>query len=159
MDCGGHQNKLFGIVNSLLGCGKQELLPQHYDSLTLSRLFNKFFITRTDNICHEFPILEQNLPMPSSIHFNGILDLNLVSSLTYFKHTTVDVNVLLSKMNKTTCMFDPFPTQFLLNFSHLFIYVIVLIINLTFSTASFLAVFKSAVVKSLFKKIHLTTIF
>ena len=49
--------------------------------------------------------------MPSCIHFNGILYLNLVSSLTYFKHTTVDeVNVLLSEINKTTCMFDPFPT-------------------------------------------------
>ena len=57
--------------------------------------------------------------MPSSKNFNVILDLNLVSSLTYFKHTTVDeVNVLLSKMNKTTYMFDLFPTRFLLNFSH-----------------------------------------
>ena len=66
-----------------------------------------------------------------------------MSSLTYFKHTTVDeVNVLLSKINKTTCMFDPFPTRFLLNFSHLFIDVIVRIINLTFSTASFPAAFK-----------------
>ena len=76
-----------------------------------------------------------------------------MSSLTYFKHTTVDeVNVLLSKMNKTTCMFDPFPTDFFVNFSHLFIDVIVRVINLTFSTASFPAAFKSAVVKPLFKK-------
>ena len=133
----GDQKKQFVIVNSLLGRGKQALLPQHDDFLTLARLFNEFFITKIDNIRHEFPILEQNLPMPFSINFNVILDLNLVSSLTYFKHTTVDeVNVLLSKMNKTTCMFDPFPTRFLLNYSHLFINVIVRIINLTFSTAS-----------------------
>ena len=39
-DCGGDQKKLFGIVNSLLGRGKQALLPQHDDSLTLARLFN-----------------------------------------------------------------------------------------------------------------------
>ena len=136
-----------------MGHEKQAILPQHDDSLTLSRLFNEFFITKIDNIRHEFPIIEQNLPMPSSINFNGILDLNLVSSLTYFKHTIVDeVNVLLSKMNKTTCMFDPFPTRFLLNFSHLFIDVIGSILNLTFSTASFPDAFKSAVVKSLFKK-------
>ena len=52
--------------------------------------------------------------MSSSIHFRVILDLTLVSSLTYFKHTNVvEVNVLLSKMNKTTCMFDPFPTRLL----------------------------------------------
>ena len=79
--------------------------------------------------------------------------MNLESSLTYFKHTNKDeVNVLLSKMTKTTCMFDPFPTRLLFDFSHLFIDVIVCIINLTFSTASFPVVFKSAVVKPLFKK-------
>ena len=86
LDCGGDQKKLFSIVNSLLGHGKQALLPQHDDSLTLVRMFNEFFNTKIDDICHEFPILEQNLPMPSSINFNGILGLNLVSSLTYFKH-------------------------------------------------------------------------
>ena len=42
-DCGGDQKKLFGIVNSLLVRGKQALLPQHDDSLTLARLFNEFF--------------------------------------------------------------------------------------------------------------------
>ena len=57
--------------------------------------------------------------MPCSIIFSVILDVNLESSLTYFKHTNVkEVNVLLSKINKTTCMFDPFPTRFLLNFSN-----------------------------------------
>ena len=63
------------------------------------------------NISNEFPILEQNLPMAFSINSNVILDLNLVSSITNFKLTTADeVNVLVSKMNKTTCMADPFPT-------------------------------------------------
>ena len=57
LNCGGDQKTLFGSVNSLLGCGKKALLPQHDDSLTLARLFNEFFI----NICHEFPNLEQNL--------------------------------------------------------------------------------------------------
>ena len=105
-------------------------------------------------------ISENFLPFPSSIHFNAILDVNLESSLTYFKHTNIDeVNVLLSKMNKTTCMLDPFPTRLLLDFSHLFIDVIVRIINLTFSTASFPVAFKSAVVKPLLKNLHLTAIF
>ena len=102
-------------------------------------MFNEFFITNIDNIRHEFPILEQNLPMPSCIHFNVILDLNLLPSLAYFKHTSVDeVNVLLCKINKTTCMFDPFPTRFLFKFSHLVIDVIVRIINLTFLLHHFL---------------------
>ena len=68
--------------------------------------------------------------------------------LLIFNLQTVDeVNVLLSKINKAKCMFDPFPTRFLLNFSHLFIDVIVRINNLTFSSKSFTAAFKSAVVK------------
>ena len=49
-------------------------------------------------------------------------------------------------------MFDPFPTRLLLDFSHSFIDVIVRIISLTFSTASFPVAFKSAVVKPLLKK-------
>ena len=137
-DCGGDQYTLFDIVNSL-GFGKKALLPQHDESLTLARLSNEFFITKIDNIRHEFPILEQDLPIPSSIHINAIFDVNLESSLTYFKHTNIDeVNVLLSKMNKTTCMFDPFPTRLLLDCSHLFIDVIVRIINLIFLLHHFL---------------------
>ena len=53
-------------------------------------MFNEFFITKIDNIRHEFPILEQDLPFPSSTHFNAILDVNLESSLSYFKHTNID---------------------------------------------------------------------
>ena len=78
-DCGGDPKKLFGIVNSLLGRGKKALLPQHDDSLTFARLFNEFVITKIDNICHEFPNLEQNLPSPSRIHFHAMLDVNLES--------------------------------------------------------------------------------
>ena len=54
-------------------------------------------------------------------------------------------------MNKTTFIFDPFHTGFLLNFSHLFIDVIVRIIDLCFSTAAFPATFKSADLKLLLK--------
>ena len=70
---------------------------------------------------------------------------------------------MLSKMNKITCMVDPSPTRLLLDFSHLFIDVIVRINNLTFSTTAFPVVFKSATVKPLsnhsLKILHLTTIF
>ena len=99
---GGLKSNYFGIVNSLLWCGKKALLPQHDDALTLARLFNEFFISKIDNIRHEFPILEQDIPIPSSVNFNAILDVNLESSLTYFKHTNIDeVNVLLSKNEQT----------------------------------------------------------
>ena len=43
--------------------------------------------------------------MPTSINVNVILDLNLVSSLTYFKHTTVDeVNVLYKSSTCDACV-------------------------------------------------------
>ena len=54
-------------------------------------------------------------------------------------------------------MFDPFPTRFLLNFSYLFIDVIVSIINLTFYIASFPAALNQ-LLSSHFKKLHLTAI-
>ena len=73
----------------MLGRGKKALLPQRDDSLTLARLFNEFFITKFDNIRHEFLISEQALPIHSSIHFNAILDVNLESSLTYFEQFIV----------------------------------------------------------------------
>ena len=66
-------------------------------TLTLARFFNAFFITKVDNIRHEFLNLEQNIPCPSCINFHGIVYVNLKSSLTYFKHTNIyEVNVLLS---------------------------------------------------------------
>ena len=34
-DCGGDQKQLFGIVNSILGRGRQIVYPQHMDSFTL----------------------------------------------------------------------------------------------------------------------------
>ena len=70
-DCGGDQKKLFAIVNSLLGLTSVSSLR-----LTIFIMSSRFS--------------EQDLPMPSSINFNLILDLNLVSSLTYFKIAIVD---------------------------------------------------------------------
>ena len=54
-------------------------------------------------------ILEENLHMPPSINLNVILDLNLVCSLTNLNiQMYIKVNILLSTMNKTTCIFDPY---------------------------------------------------
>ena len=143
----------------MLGRGKQALLSQHDDSLTFAILFNEFSIIKIDNILHEFPSLEHDLPIPFSIHFNSILDVNLVSSLTYFKHTNVYKFNVLSKMNKTTCMFDPFPTRLLLNFSNLFIDVIVRIINLTFLMHHFLLHLNKLLSSHSLKTLHWTAIF
>ena len=39
-DCGGDQNQLFRIANSLLGRGKQAVYPKHTESLSLASVFN-----------------------------------------------------------------------------------------------------------------------
>ena len=46
-DCAGDQRQLFGIVNHLLGRGKQIVYPQQTDSFTLASLFNNYFIFHT----------------------------------------------------------------------------------------------------------------
>ena len=77
-----------------------------------------------------------------------MLDVNLESSLTYFKHTNIDeVNVLLSKMCKTTCMLDPL------------IDVIVRIINLTFLLHHFLLHLNQLLSSHSLKNLQLTAIF
>ena len=45
-DCGGDQRQLFGIVNHLLGRGKQIVYPLHTDSFTHESLFNNYFLPK-----------------------------------------------------------------------------------------------------------------
>ena len=52
--------QLFGIVNSILGRGRQIVYPQHMDSFTLVSLFNNYFITKIADIRNEFPVLESD---------------------------------------------------------------------------------------------------
>ena len=148
-DCGGDQRQLFGIVNHLLGRGKQIVYPQHTDLFTLASLFNNYFITKIDDIRKEFSGLESDAAQMSITDFN----VHHSHTLSNFTPTTTDeVQQLLSKMNKTTCKLDPFCTSIIMQHSLHFIPVYVHLINLCFSTGIFPTGFKSAVVKPLLKK-------
>ena len=68
--CGGDQKLLIGIVNSILGRGKQIVYPQHTDSLTLASLFNNYFITKIVDIRKEFPGLELDAAQMLTPYFN-----------------------------------------------------------------------------------------
>ena len=59
---------------------------------------------------------------------------------------------LISKLNKTTCVLDPFPTKLLM--SHLFyiIDIILCIVNLCFSSGVFPTACKSSIIFPLIKK-------
>ena len=97
----GDQNQLFGIVNFILGSGRQIVYPQHTDSLALASLFNNYFITKIADIRKEFPGLELDAAQMSTPDFNVQ---NSHATLSDFTPTTNDeVQQLLSRINKTTC--------------------------------------------------------
>ena len=151
-DCGGDQNKLFRIVNFLLGRGKQAVYPKHTDSLSLASVFNNYFVTKIADIRKEFPDLEVHAAQLSITDFDISFDLSS-SRLSSFTPTTVsEVQELLSIMNQTTCSLDPFNTKIVMQYSEQLINVFVHIINLCFSSGIFPASFKAAVVKPLLKK-------
>ena len=109
--CGGDQKQLFGIVNSILGRGKQIAYPQHTDSLTLASLVNNYLITKIADMRKEFPGLKLDAAQMSTPDFNVH---NSHATLSDFTSTTNDeVQQLLSKINKTTCTckLDPFCTS------------------------------------------------
>ena len=70
-DSGGDQKQFFGIVNSILGRGRQIVYPQHTDSFTLASLFNNYFITKIADIRIEFPVLESDAAQLSVTDFNA----------------------------------------------------------------------------------------
>ena len=72
-DCGGDQNKLFRIVNFLLGRGKQAVYPKHTDSLSLASVFNNYFVTKIADIRKVFPDLEVHAAQLSITDFDIII--------------------------------------------------------------------------------------
>ena len=113
-DCGGDQNQLFRIVNSLLGRGKQAIYPKHTDSSSLASVFNNYFVTKIADIRKEFPDLEVHAAQLSITDFDISFDLSS-SRLSSFTPTTVsEVQELLSIMNQTTCSLDPFNTKIIM---------------------------------------------
>ena len=68
----GDQKQLFGTVNSILGCGRQMVYPQHTDSFTLPSLINNYFITKIADIRNEFTVLESDAAQLSVTDFMHI---------------------------------------------------------------------------------------
>ena len=145
-------NIVFGIVNSILGRGRQIVYPQHADSFTLASIFNNYFITKIADIRNEFPVLESDAAQLSVTDFNAHSNVSH-TSLTDFTPTNIEeVQKLFSKMNKTTCKLDPFCISIIMQYPQYFIHVYVYIINLCFSSGVYPTAFKSAIVKPLIKK-------
>ena len=100
----------------------------------------------------EFPLPEACLPVYSFVDIDIIMPA-CTAVLDTFHPLSCDVlSSLISKLNKTTCVLDPFPTKLLM--SHLFyiIDIIICIVNLCFSSGVFPTACKSSIIFPLIKK-------
>ena len=133
IDCEGDQKKLFSLIHSLLGSKKNTVLPEYTSSLTLASTINMFFLIDKINIIKmEFPLLEVCLSVYSFVDIEIIMPACMAVFDTFHPLSCDVLSSLISKLNKTTCVLDPFPTKLLM--SHLFyiLDIILCIVNLCF---------------------------
>ena len=98
----GDQNKLFNIVNTLLG-RKQLVLPDYNDPITLVSTFNMCFIDKITNIRVEFPLLESSLPPYSFESTDSIMSYCTVLLESFTMITSEELINIVSVIYKTTC--------------------------------------------------------
>ena len=94
-------------------------------------MINTFFLYEISLIRADFPFLEPTLKPYSFDSFDSILP----HCNTNFDHfvplTSVELLKIISVMNKTTCVSDPFPTKLLISNVSSIIDVILHIVNLS----------------------------
>ena len=116
-------------------------------------IYNKYvFIDKINTIIMEFPLLEACLPVYSFVDIDIIMPACTAVFDTFHPLSCDVLSSLISKLNKTTCVLDPFPTKLLM--SHLFyiIDIILCIVNLCFSSGVFPTACKSSIIFPLIKK-------
>ena len=152
IDCNGNQKKMFKIIDSLLGRKKQQVLPEYSCALSLASMINTFFLDKISLIRADFPLLEPTLKHYSFDSIDSILP----HCTTIFDHfvplTSVELLKIISVMNKTTCVSDPFPTKLLISHVSSIIGVILHIVNLSLTSGVFPLSCKSSVIVPLIKK-------
>ena len=146
------KKKLFSLIHSLLGSKKNTVLPEYTSSFTLASTINMFFIDKINTIKMEFPLLEECLPMYSFVDIDIIMPV-CTAVFDTFQPLSCDVlSSLISKLNKTTCVLDPFPTKLLMSHLSSILDIILCIVNLCFSSAVFPTPCKSSIIFPLIKK-------
>ena len=149
-DCGGDQNNFFAFIS--ISTWETDSISTAYRLFNLASVFNKYFITQIADIRKEFPVLESHAAPLSIIDFKNTYNLS-PSCLSSFTPTTVSkVQELLSIMNHTTCLLDPFNTKIIMQNSEHFIRAFFHIFNPCFSIGTFPASLKAAVIRPLLKK-------
>ena len=93
----------------------------------------------------EFPLLEACLPMYSFVDIDIIMPA-CTTVFDTFHPLSCDVSSsLISKLNKTTCVLDPFPTKLLMSHLSSILDIILCIVNLCFSSGVFPTPCKSSI--------------
>ena len=99
----------------------------------------------------KFPLLEVCLPVYSYIDIDIIMSACTAIFDTFHPLSCDVFSSLISKLNKTTCVLDPFLTKLLM--SHLFyiLNIILCIVNLCFSSGVFPTPYESSIIFPLIK--------
>ena len=85
----------------------------------------------------EFPLLEACLPMYSFVDIDIIMPACMAVFDTFHPLSCDVLSSLISKLNKTTCVLDPFPTKLLMSHLCSILDIIICIVNLCFSSGVF----------------------
>ena len=100
----------------------------------------------------EFPLLEACLPMYSFVDIDIIMPACTAVFDTFHPLSCDVLSSLISKLNKTTCVLDPFLTKLLMAHLYSILDIILCIANLCFSSGVFPTPCKSSIIFLLIKK-------
>ena len=100
----------------------------------------------------EFSLLEACLPVYSFVDRDIIMPACTVVFDTFHPLSCDVSSSLISKLNKTTCVLDPFPTKLLMSHLSYILDIILCIVNLCFSSGVFPTPCKSSIIFPLIKK-------
>ena len=104
------------------------------------------FIEKNNTIKIEFPLLEACLPVYSFVDIDIIMSA-CTAVFDAFHPLSCDVlSSLIHKLNKTTCVLDPFPTKLLMSHLSSILDIILCIVNLCFSSGVFPTPCKSYII-------------
>ena len=100
----------------------------------------------------EFSLLEACLPVYSFVDIDIIMPACTAVFDTFHPLSSDVLSSLNSKLNKTTCVSDPFPTKLLMSHLSYILDIILFIVNLCFSSDVFPTPCKSSIIFPLIKK-------
>ena len=94
----------------------------------------------------EFPLLEACLLVYSFVDIDIIMPACTAVFDTFHRLSSDVLSSLISKLNKTTCVLDPFPTKLLMSHLSYILDIILCIVNLCFSSGVFPTPRKSSII-------------